>query len=285
MICKNLKSIFFSGLLVASTTLFSQQNKDTAKSAIVKHKILLVPFKPTMLMSEIGKAVNASTHLGYKKIVESFRYRLDLALYNTFKPSYSTISLIQAPQKTDTSLAYIYASIGYKYDLLPGHDSSGESHAEFDPKLQKEHFLHNGQLQVPIDYSKRFMNVSIANPQLLPYLNNKYGADIIIFINELDIKNVSNNATEDLNQSNFRREVIVQYSIINIQKHYLASGILTTYFPYTENNPSIIGEKYFTVIAQSMLKQLNKGLQRTQTVKTKKLPVKNQLKPLSKTNQ
>jgi hypothetical protein len=283
MICKNLKSIVFGGLLIVSIASFSQQNKDTAKSAIVKHKILLVPFKPTMLMSEIGKAVNTSTHLSYKKIVEAFRYRMDLALYGTFKPSYSTVSFIQASQKGDTSLAYIYSSIGYKYDLLPGHDSSGESHAEFDPKLQKEHFLHNGQLQVPIDYSKRFMNVHIGNPQLLPYLSNKYKADIFIFINELDIKNVSNNATEDLTQSNFRREVTVQYSIVNSQNHYLARGILTTYFPYTENNPAIIGEKYFTVIAQSMLKELNKGLQRTKAVKTKKSTAP-RLKPLSKPN-
>jgi len=276
MICKNLKShisylklIVFPGLLIVSTSLFSQQNKDTAKSAVVKHKILLIPFKPTMLMDEIGKAVNTSTHLSYNKIAEAFRYRMDLALYNTFRQPYSTVSLIQAPQKGDTTLAYIYTSIGYKYDLLPGHDSSGESHAEFDPKLQKEHFMHNGQLQVPMDYSKRFMNVAIANPNLLTYLNKKYDADIFVFINEVDIKNVSNNATEDLSQSNFRREVTVQYSILNTQKHYLAKGILTTYFPYTVNDPKIIGEQHFTIIAHAMMRELQKGIQKSEGVKTK----------------
>lgn len=273
----------FLGLLIVSGALFSQQNKDTAKSVVIKHKILLIPFKPTMLMSEIGKAVNSSTHYSYKKIVEAFRYRMDLALYSTFRQSYSTTSFMQMPKKTDTTLSYIYGSIGYKYSLLPGHDSSGESHAEFDPKQQKTHFIHNGQLQVPMDYSKRFMNIDIVNPQLLPYLNKKYGTDIFVFINELDIKNVSNNGTEDLTQSNFRREVTVQYSIVNMQKRYLARGILTTYFPYTENNPTAIGEKYFTVIAQSMLKELNKGLQKAAVTKTKK-PGTPRLKPLSKKN-
>lgn len=281
MLRKTRNIFVFLGLSIVSSTLFSQQSKDTAKNTVVEHKILLVPFKSTMLMSEIGKAVNASTYLSYKKIVAAFRYRMDLALYNTFRKSYSTISYFQPDQKGDTNLAYIYASIGCKYDLLPGRDTSGESHAEFDPKQQKKHFIHNGELQVPQDYSKRFMNVSIDNPQLLSYLNKKYAADIFVFVNEVDIKNVSNNATEDLTESNYHREVIVQYTIVNTQNHYLARGILITYFPYNENNPTVIGEKYFTVIAHSMLKELNRGLQKADGVKTK-LPVTHRLKPLSK---
>jgi len=52
------RNIFVWGLLLVSLPLFSQQNKDTAKSAAIsKHKILLVPFKGTMFMDEIGKAV------------------------------------------------------------------------------------------------------------------------------------------------------------------------------------------------------------------------------------
>jgi hypothetical protein len=269
MLHKTRNIIVFLGLLIVSTSLFSQQNKDTAKHALVKHKILLVPFKTTMLMNEIGKAVNTKTHLSNSKITEAFRYNLDLALYTTFKLNYSTVSLIQVPKKGDTTLAYTYTSIGYKYDLVPGPDTTGESHAEFDPKLQKEHFMHNGQLQVPMDYSKRFMNVNIANPQLLPYLNKKYGADIFVFINEVDIKNVSNNTTEDLTQSNFRREITVQYSIVTTQKHYLAKGILTTYFPYSENDPKVIGEQYFTIIAHAMMRELQKGLQKTDGLKAK----------------
>jgi hypothetical protein len=289
MICKNLKShilylksIVCLGLLIVSVPLFSQQNKDTSKVAIVKHKILLVPFKPTMLMSEIGKAVYVATNLSYNKAAEAFRYRMDLALYNTFKRTYSTVSLMQAPQKGDTTLPYIYNSIGYKYELLPGRDTSGESHAEFDQKQQKSHFVHNGQLQVPQDYSKRFMNATIEDTRLLPYINKKDGADILVFVNEVDIKNIANNETDDLTQSNTRREVIVQYSIINMQNHYLARGMLTTYFPYTENDPKVIGAQYFTNIAQSMLKELNKGLQKLEP-KTKKSIV-HKIKPLSKEN-
>jgi hypothetical protein len=275
MICKNLKShilnlklIVCLGLLIVSSPSFSQQKKDTAKSTkIVKHKILLVPVKTTMIMSEIGKAVNASTHLTYAKIMEAFRSRLDLAIYTAFKQNYTTISFLQDKKKADTTLGYIYSSIGYKYDLLPGQDSSGENHAEFDPKLQKTNFIKKGQLQVPIDYSKRFMNVSFANPHLLSYLNKKEGADIFIFINELDIKNVANTPTEDLTASNFRREVMVQYSIVNSQKQYIAKGILTTYFPSNVNDPKVIGEKYFAVIAQAMLKEFVSGLQKNQTIK------------------
>lgn len=277
MIWKNLKSIVFLGLLIVTAPLFSQEKKDT-----VKHKILLIPFKPTMLMSEIGKAVNGATHLSYSKITEAFRSGMDLALYNTFRESYSTTSLIQTPKKGDTTLAYTYGSISYKFDLQPG-DSSGENHAEFDTKQQKAHFIKNGQLQVPMDYSKRFMNTDILTPKLLPFLHKKYHTDIIVFINELDIKNVANVPSEDLTASNYRRQVTIQYSILNTQKQYLAEGILTTYFPNNVNDPKVIGEKYFTVIAQDMLKELNKGLQKQEADKAKKSPA-NHIKPLSKAN-
>ena len=227
-------------------------------------------------MSEIGKAVNNSTHLSYSKIVASFRYHMDLALYSTFRQDYATESILETAKRGDTTLAYIYSSVGYKYDLLSANDSSGESHAEFDTKKQKTHFIHNGQLQVPMDYSKRFINVSIANPNLLNYLNKKHHTDIIVFINELDIRNVPN-PTENLNESNIRREATVQYSIVNTQHHYLAKGILTIYFPYNENDPKAIGEKYFTAIAHSMETELVKGLQKqnnksiiNHTSKTKK---------------
>jgi len=275
---KNTRNIVvFLGLLIVSTPLFSQEVKDT-----VKHKVLLIPFKPAMLMSEIGEAVNKATGLSYTKITEAFRSEMDLALYNAFKQSYETKSLIQTPKKGDSTLAYTYASIGATYDLVPG-DSSGESHAEFDKSKQKTHFIKDGQLQVPMDYSKRFMNVDIINPKLLPYLDKKYGTDITIFINELDIRNVANTETEDLTASNYRRQVTVQYSIVNVQKQYVAEGTLTTYFPNNVNDPKVIGEKYFSVIAQDMQKELTKKLLKLDHVKSKKTTA-NHIKPLSNKN-
>lgn len=261
---KRLKFIACLGLIIIPAVLFSQQKKDS-----VKHKILLVPFKPTMFMNAIGKAVNKKTHLGYGKITDAFRLRMDIAIYNAFKQDYPTISLLQSPKPGDTTLSYIYNSIGYNYDLLPG-DSSDESHEEFDPKLQKKHFINKGQLQVPIDYSKRFMNTHILNPALLTYLYKKYGTDVIAFVNEVDIENVSNSTTEDLTQSNYRRLVTVHYSILNIRKHYLARGLLSAYFPYTENDPKVIGEKYFSVIAGAMMTALYNGLQKADMKKSKK---------------
>ncbi len=250
-------------LLVFSVAIYAQHSGDTVKSkARTKHKILLVPLKTTMLMSAIDKAVNTATHFSYNKITASFRSGMDMALLTAFKADYATISLLQEAKKTDTILPYIYASIGYKYDLVSGQDSSGESHAEFDLKKQKTHFIQNGQLQVPIDYSKRFMNVVISNPHLLSYLNKNYDADVFVFVNELDIKNIPNETTSDLSQSNFRREVVVHYSIVNMQKQYITKGILNTYFPFNENNPEAISKKYFSLIAQSMLLRLNKGIER-----------------------
>ena len=245
------------GIILNSFFLLAQ-SKPQANQAIshqpsaISYRILLIPFEQKMLMSEIGKAVNDKTGLSFDKIADEFRTEMDLALYKTFKQTYTTISLLQNPKKGDTTISYIYSATGYKYDLLAGKDSSGESHAEFDTALQNKHFIHNGELQVPMDYSQRFMNVSINNKNLLQWLNKQYNVNTFVFINELDIKDVSN-PSDNLTDNNFRRQITAHYSILNTQYQYLTAGIVTANFPYNENNPKTIGEKYFSVIAQELL--------------------------------
>jgi len=271
--------LFLAFIFTGLSTLSAQVKQDTSLSDVpVIPKVLLIPFEPKMLMSEIGKAVNTSTHLSYNDITKALRMQLDLALFAPFKQHYITISLLQNKKKADSTLTHIYNSIGYKYDLLPGADTTGENHDEFNPKLQKKHFTQNGELEVPIDYSKRFMNVNVANHHLLSNLGKKYNVNTFIFINQLDIKNVSNPGQE-LTDYNFRRQVNVHYSILTMQNHYIAKGILTTYFPYNENNPEEIGNKYFSIIGKNMFDVFTKSLTKLKPganlpPKGRKLPVK-----------
>jgi hypothetical protein len=253
------KIFAFLFIVLSPFTLVLNAQVKTDTSKIPNYRILFIPFEPNMFMSEIGKAVNASTKMSYKDITESFRENLDAALRNAFKVHNTSVSLLLNKKKPDTTLRYIYNSIGYKFDLIPGKDS-GETHEEFDPKAQQTHFIHNGQLDVPIDYSTRFMNVNVVNPHLLSSLNKKYGATIFIFVNELDIRNVANTPGEDLTASNFRRQVTVQYSILNMHNQYITDGILTAYFPANVNNPPVIGEKYFSIIGNEMLESFNEAI-------------------------
>ena len=220
------------------------------------HRLLLIPFYPDMCMSEIDKDVNGVTHQDYKHITEDFRKALDLAVYSTMHQNYITISLLQGKYKSDSTLSYIYGSTGYNYDVVPGTDPDLAKNGD---SAKKSHYIVKGQLQVPQDYSKRFMNVAIKNPKLLPFLYKKYHTDTFVFINELDIKNVDN-PTENLSEDTYRRIVTTHYSIVDKDGKSVAKGLATTYFPFGENNPTEIGQKYFTLIARDIMKDYKQQL-------------------------
>jgi hypothetical protein len=214
-----------------------------------------VPFAPKMLMLEIGKEVNAKTHLSYSAMTEEFRKELDLAMYGELRRSCVTISLLDGRQRSDSTLGYIYASTTYSYDVVPGTTPDAGS----QDKNNTGRYINKGQLEVPVDYSQRFMNVSIINHKLLSDLSSRYNTDTYVFINELEINNVSNNST-NLSDETYRRQVIVHYSILDNTGHYINKGLVTTYFPYGEDDPKEIGEKYFTFVARLILNDYIKGL-------------------------
>ncbi|HSY77556.1 MAG TPA: hypothetical protein VK890_11900 [Bacteroidia bacterium] len=273
MILRACHKLFFTGLIFGSLTVSAQQinsrgsnqkSTDTAlnrllgnkKDTVMTHKILLIPFEPKMLMSEIGKEVNAKTHLTYAGITQEMRKELDLAMFGALRRSCVTVSLLDGKQKSDSTLAYIYGSTSYSYDIVPGTTPDAGSK---DKTTAKGQYIKNGQLEVPVDYSQRFMNVSILNPKLLTDLSTQYHTDTYVFINELDIKNVDNNST-NLSDETYRREVTVHYSVVDNTGHYISKGVATTYFPYSENDPKEIGEKYFSLVGRLILKNYVDGL-------------------------
>jgi hypothetical protein len=268
-------SVFVSFTLSAqqSNSRGSGKSSDTAlnralgikKDTTMSHRLLLVPFEPKMLMSEIGKDINAKTHQSYTAITGDLREELDLAMYSSLRRSCVTVDLLDGRQRSDSMLAYIYGSTSYSYDMVPGTAADAGS----KDKNKTGRYINNGQLEVPVDYSQRFMNINLLNPNLLSELSSRYGTDTYVFINELDIKNVDNNAT-NLSDETYRREVIVHYSIVDNSGHFVSKGIATTYFPYSENDPKEIGAKYFTVIGRIILKNYVQGLVSDAKVKEQK---------------
>jgi len=248
---------------------YSQSNTrgvsvDTSKTAVT-HKLLLIPFNTKMCMSEIGKEVNASTHLSYDEITQQFRSQLDLAVYLAFKKNYAPVSLLQGKYRSDSVLNYIYTSTSYKYDLVPG----ATADAGAKDKNKTGRYVQNGQLEVPVDYSARFMNISVTDAHLLTNLYKRYHTEAFVFINELDIKNVSNQ-TENLSDDTYRRQVDVHFSIIDKEGKSIAKGLASTYFPFRENDPKQIGEKYFSLVANAIVKDYAQGLLLANSTEQKK---------------
>jgi hypothetical protein len=273
--------LFFTGFVFASLVVSAQQNSrgtsnkstdtslnkymGTKSDTTMSHKILLVAFEPKMLMSEIGKEINAKTHLSYSAITAELRQELDMAMYGALRRSCVTVSLLQGRQHSDSMLAYVYGCTSYSYDIVPGTTPDAGS----KDKNHTGRYINNGQIETPIDYSQRFMNISILNPKLLGELSARYGTDTYVFINQLDIQNVDNNST-NLSDETYRRQVTVHYSILDNTGYYVSKGVAITYFPYSVNDPKEIGEKYFTAVAQTILRNYIGGLKADKLKEQKK---------------
>ena len=209
-------------------------------------KVLVIPFEPKLYMSEIDENVNKETKLNFKQIRNAFRSGLDYSVVAEFRKKYKVVTLMSDSAHIISDQNYVYESIAYKYEVVPDPNAKTSTEKPVDkPKVQ------NGQLAVTTNDQKKFMNTKITNPKLLATLNRTYGAEIFIFINELDIKNNIDNSTKTA-MGTYERIAGVHYSIYDLDGKLLDSGLATKGFPSTANNPNKIVNSYFSDIAQTI---------------------------------
>jgi hypothetical protein len=241
----------------AQNTTFDNDKKTeailNAENLLRKNKVLIIPFEPKMYMSEIDKKVNAETKLKELQIVAAFREGLDEMLYLAIKQKTSVYSFLNDSAKCAKDMAYTYKSVSYSYEVVPQENATVKelnkpADKKNDPKIV------NGQIAVLPNMEKKFMNRKVIDPQIIPYLNQKYGSSIFIFINELDIKN--NPESYDITTDTYKRDITVHYTIADKDGKYLAYGIATSNFSSSINDPQKISKTYFSPIANTIANKL-----------------------------
>ncbi len=255
--CRNRIGLLISVGLLLTVGSFSQNSSyspDEKKKVIpagstVKDtpKVLVIPFEPKLYMSEIDQNVNKETKMNFNQIRYSFRSGLDFSLVTEFKKKYSVTSLMTDTGASAMDQRYIYESVGYKYDLLPDPDNKKQKDTRSDkPKIQ------NGQLAVTTNDQKKFMNVKITNPNLLSTLNKRYGAEVFVFISELDLK-IDAGSNSSYFKGNYGRVANVHYSIYDLKGRLLTAGMATKSFSAADNVPKKIVNNCFADMAQMIL--------------------------------
>jgi len=163
--------------------------------------------------------------------------------------------LLRDTVKTKADLAFIYKSTGYKYTVTKGKDNTAG---------QKP--ISNGQLTVPIkDEEERYMKTVINQPGLLEALNKKYGAEVFVFISEVDLKAA---VTTDPNPM---REAWVHFTVYNLQGKEIGAGLSKARFGTDLNETKkIIG----SVFSQNARTVYSRSILTPDSVKTMKTPLK-----------
>ena len=132
--------------------------------------------------------------------------------------------LINATDDSKKDLERIYGSVVYDYAQKPQEKDTGKFQPQF-PKIMKpsgssqgkdaETKIEKGQLKSSdADRSKEYMNVIVQDTSLIAFIASKYEADILVFINQVELKKTFAQG-EDLPYGIYRREVKVHYSMLD----------------------------------------------------------------------
>ena len=245
-----------SSLIAQNTTFSPEEKKAPSPTTLVKdaRKVLVIPFEPRLYMSEIDQGVNRETKMNQSQIRNAFRSGLDFSIVSAFKKKYSVYSLLNDTGASGFDQRYIYESIAYNYLPLTDQTNPATSTDKKNTKKTDEDKakIQNGQLTVTTSEQKKFMNVKITNPNLLTTLNKRYGAEVFVFVSQLDLK-VQANSAEQFSSGNAGRTVGIHYSIYDLQGNPVAAGMAVQNFPAGLNNPNKIVNTYFAEAAQTIL--------------------------------
>lgn|GEM_PF-390496 len=250
-----------------------------------KQKALIIPFESKMYMSGIDKEIAAKTGMSFQQIRQNMRFGLTNMMMTEMHDKMETVSLMHVDTgDVEKELGYIYSSIGYHYSeipeeqlvpveaIAPGEDAATKDKLKFklnkfsnnvknkvssigtekEETTKKSSGTVNGEVVTTYDKKQRYMETSIHNPKLLSQLNTKFGADVFIFINQLDIVNGASPSQKGLATDEYNRKIKVHYTIFDLDGSKISTGASISYFPNNTNDMNVIIKSHLGGIAQNI---------------------------------
>ncbi|MBL4592212.1 MAG: hypothetical protein JKX68_00175 [Flavobacteriales bacterium] len=265
-----MKKLILCFVAVISMITTNAQNTTTGNTeeevVTEKSAVLVVPFESKMYLSDIDRDLALKNEMNFQDIKAKFRAALDREIFIALKQYYKPLSFYAIdPKESVKELAYIYNSIGYKYEVVPEEvvvkkETAGKKFLKKFKKKKKEKKyieagVENGQIVSEVDNREKYMKTKLTNEKLLPNLNKKYRASYYVFINQLDIKRSADMryvATEE----QYKREIKVHYTIFDDTGKEVSSGAIKTRFPAGQNDIDKIIKIQFPLIAERIVSNL-----------------------------
>lgn len=246
-----LSLLFIVCFLFSATPTAAQEGvRNGVSPKAISGKVMLVPYEPKMFMGDIGEKIYVQTKWNYTQLSEYFRKQLDiqmkLKLQSVLSP---VVSFYTDSAKTSKDLGYIYKSTTIGFDLVD------KPYSPTATNIKKEQGIKNGQIVVEVSNDKKFSNIRINDKELLPYLYKKYSTGYFVFINELDMKTLTD--SYDLTSDTYQREVTVHYTIVDNTGKLITAGASVTKFSSKINDPKKIVALTFPPLASYIAVKLS----------------------------
>jgi hypothetical protein len=254
LILSSILTLFFLASASAQTTTKGDDGgSSTTTAGNKKTKVLIIPWEPRMFNcnSDVTRAISSETGQKYNQIQEALRKGFADQLKKAFGANCTAITMLDDTAKMKADLHYIYTctTISFTPVNFPLNPTKADS-----AKLKTATSVQKGQVQTTEDEADKFMNTIVISPNLLGYLKKKYGADYVVFINEVDIENELGTDPYNLqNKDNFVRSTVVHYTIFNTADgKRVAMGKSKSTFGATVNAPKKIIDGCLNTIAKDI---------------------------------
>lgn len=264
----------------SSTLEIHKDKKNNTASDLPENKfnrVMIIPFETKMYMSQIDKEISEKTGKPKEEIKEIFRKGIVNNVFIEAKmvhqSAYKSLSMYSEDPEIITDLDRIFKSIGYNY--VPVHvppDTSRQTAVAslkkatekvqdiFDGKTNNKEepgaSIKNGQVHAVPENREKYMNTTMMNPDLLPYLSAKYECDYFIFINQLDLVIPPNTDYRDLGSDDYSRLVKVHYTILYKNGSEIYGDAVKTYISSRENDAQNIVNLQFGGLAKEIVSHL-----------------------------
>jgi hypothetical protein len=237
------------------------------------NKVMVIPFNPTLYISDCNHELMKANKKNGEEIIKAMRYGLDYDLNARIVSIYETHDLLKdTAVDVQKDLQSIYGGISYKFDkpLRPDEveDKRGKKRKEFFRNLRARVAVrdkgpqsdNSPEARWASSYkedppAEKYFNVKIYNPDMLTYLNEKYGTDLFVFINQVELVT---NYEKCLDRANgvFEREVRVHFSVFNKNAKQLYGDVITVTFPSNTNSLDNIINSNFPMISEYLAAKL-----------------------------
>ncbi|MCP4521211.1 MAG: LysM peptidoglycan-binding domain-containing protein [Cytophagales bacterium] len=169
-------------------------------------QVLVVPFYPNLYFSDVDEKVTANAGISSSELRETFRVELSKSIQPV---SYEAFYLLGGGLKnTEKDLEKIYRAVGYTYEKVLNKNGSSTSYTSTSwsaPSKKKTKF------------EKTYYATQVKDATIFPFLEKKYSADYVVFINQVElIKAVRN--------GNTTKKFVAHYSIFDKQGNKVAGN-------------------------------------------------------------
>lgn len=224
----------------------------------LQKKVLLVPFEPKLYQSTIDVEVAQKEGISRQQVKNGFREGVDNSLALMLKGKYQVHSFLVSDSANNSDLARIYQSIGYSYEMIPEEKKKEEENQSMNDKIQAKlagiqakikketpeeetNVVKNGQVVTHLDNTPKYMQTVLLDESILDYLKQKYQADVIIFISQMDIfKSIDANGKEN------KTKIQLHYTCMDMNANIVSTGLAVSYFDsYIRSLKEICGEHLY----------------------------------------